>query len=219
MQILGIGRVAAEARVVGGDKPGQPCVRRGNRSSGLTRGCPRQPQLPRFREGRLLTMRSCNVPNARSMRPFACGLLAQMMSMSTARDRTGSPRRRRQPPCGSPGRCRACRCRTRPGCHAPSDRHGSSGSNQTAITSGHGSGCFVKTLLLIVKAVTQYLEPLHSLANAFAPCSKGTLGSALLRPQPARRQSSQPPVTSSAALFCNTGGEPSARMSGNRSSG
>ncbi len=34
-----------------------------------------------------LTMRSCNVPKARSMRsmrsmrPFACGLLAQMMSM------------------------------------------------------------------------------------------------------------------------------------------
>src|SRR6266702_3667413 len=28
-----------------------------------------------------LTIRSCNVPNARSMRPFACGLLAQMMSM------------------------------------------------------------------------------------------------------------------------------------------
>ena len=28
-----------------------------------------------------LTMRSCNVPNARSMRPFACGLSAQMMSM------------------------------------------------------------------------------------------------------------------------------------------
>ena len=31
-----------------------------------------------------LTMRSCNVPNARSMRPFACGLLAQMMSMFSA---------------------------------------------------------------------------------------------------------------------------------------
>src|SRR6202008_8999 len=30
------------------------------------------------------TIRSCNVPNPRSMRPFACGLLAQMMSMSTA---------------------------------------------------------------------------------------------------------------------------------------
>src|SRR5213079_1666857 len=28
--------------------------------------------------------RSCNVPNARSMRPFACGLLAQMMSMFSA---------------------------------------------------------------------------------------------------------------------------------------
>ncbi len=27
------------------------------------------------------TSRSCNVPNARSTRPFACGLLAQMMSM------------------------------------------------------------------------------------------------------------------------------------------
>src|SRR5205809_206261 len=31
-----------------------------------------------------LTIRSCNVPNARSMRPFACGLLAQMMSMFSA---------------------------------------------------------------------------------------------------------------------------------------
>ena len=31
-----------------------------------------------------LTIRSCNVPNARSMRPFACGLLAQMMSMFNA---------------------------------------------------------------------------------------------------------------------------------------
>src|SRR5690349_12642815 len=31
-----------------------------------------------------LTMRSCNVPNARSMRPLACGLLAQMMSMFSA---------------------------------------------------------------------------------------------------------------------------------------
>ena len=27
------------------------------------------------------TSRSCNVPNARSTRPFACGLFAQMMSM------------------------------------------------------------------------------------------------------------------------------------------
>src|ERR1700733_7878106 len=27
------------------------------------------------------TIRSCNVPKARSIRPFACGLLAQMMSM------------------------------------------------------------------------------------------------------------------------------------------
>src|SRR6266567_3012325 len=64
MQVLGIGRVTAEARVVGGDEPRQPCVRRGNRSSGLTRGYPRQPQLPRLRGGRLLTIRSCNVPNA-----------------------------------------------------------------------------------------------------------------------------------------------------------
>ena len=31
-----------------------------------------------------MTMRSCNVPNARSMRPLACGLLAQMMSMFSA---------------------------------------------------------------------------------------------------------------------------------------
>src|SRR6516164_5313401 len=31
-----------------------------------------------------LTIRSCNVPNARSMRPFAWGLLAQMMSMFNA---------------------------------------------------------------------------------------------------------------------------------------
>src|SRR5215471_4417087 len=31
-----------------------------------------------------LTMRSCNVPNARSMCPLACGLLAQMMSMFNA---------------------------------------------------------------------------------------------------------------------------------------
>src|SRR5437667_10360250 len=31
-----------------------------------------------------LTIRSCNVPNARAMRPFACGLLAQMMSMFSA---------------------------------------------------------------------------------------------------------------------------------------
>src|SRR5205085_11372157 len=31
-----------------------------------------------------LTIRSCNVPNARSMCPFACGLLAQMMSMFSA---------------------------------------------------------------------------------------------------------------------------------------
>src|SRR4029077_19530452 len=31
-----------------------------------------------------LTIRSCNVPNARSMRPLACGLLAQMMSMFSA---------------------------------------------------------------------------------------------------------------------------------------
>src|SRR5215467_5727488 len=31
-----------------------------------------------------LTIRSCKVPNARSMRPFACGLLAQMMSMFSA---------------------------------------------------------------------------------------------------------------------------------------
>src|ERR1700749_4264927 len=31
-----------------------------------------------------LTIRSCNVPNARSMRPFACGRLAQMMSMFSA---------------------------------------------------------------------------------------------------------------------------------------
>ena len=30
------------------------------------------------------TIRSCKVPNARSMRPFACGLLAQMMSMFSA---------------------------------------------------------------------------------------------------------------------------------------
>src|SRR3982074_2547944 len=30
------------------------------------------------------TIRSCNVPNARSIRPFACGLLAQMMSMFNA---------------------------------------------------------------------------------------------------------------------------------------
>src|SRR5271166_3143082 len=28
-----------------------------------------------------LTSRSCSVPNARSIRPFACGLLAQIMSM------------------------------------------------------------------------------------------------------------------------------------------
>src|SRR6266852_9770535 len=78
MQVLGIGRVTAEARVVGGDEPGQPCVRRGHRRY------PRQPQLldhsvlqcakrafdasPRFRRGRL----------------FACGLLAQMMSMFSA---------------------------------------------------------------------------------------------------------------------------------------
>src|SRR6266852_3364092 len=84
MQVLGIGRVTAEARVVGGDEPRQPCVRRGHRSSGLTRGYPRQPQLfdhsvlqcakrafdasSRFRRGRL----------------FACGLLAQMMSMFSA---------------------------------------------------------------------------------------------------------------------------------------
>jgi hypothetical protein len=45
---------------------------------------PRSPQLPRFREGGLLTMRSCNVPNARSMRPFACGLLAQIISTFSA---------------------------------------------------------------------------------------------------------------------------------------
>jgi hypothetical protein len=29
-----------------------------------------------------LTMRSCNVPNARSMRPLACGLLARARSIS-----------------------------------------------------------------------------------------------------------------------------------------
>jgi hypothetical protein len=33
MQVLGIRRVAAEARVVGGDEPGQPGVRRGHRGS------------------------------------------------------------------------------------------------------------------------------------------------------------------------------------------
>src|ERR1700694_4899799 len=31
-----------------------------------------------------LTIRSCNVPNPRSMRPFACGMFAQMMSMFSA---------------------------------------------------------------------------------------------------------------------------------------
>src|ERR1700722_17562243 len=30
------------------------------------------------------TIRSCNVPNARSIRPLACGLLAQIMSMFSA---------------------------------------------------------------------------------------------------------------------------------------
>src|SRR5271165_7688024 len=39
MQVLGVCRVTAEACVVGGDEPGQPCVRRGNRRY------PRQPQL------------------------------------------------------------------------------------------------------------------------------------------------------------------------------
>jgi hypothetical protein len=39
VQILGVRRISAEALVVGGDEPRQPCVRRGNR------GYPRQPQL------------------------------------------------------------------------------------------------------------------------------------------------------------------------------
>ena len=39
MQVLGVRRITAEARVVGGDEPGQPSVRRGNRRY------PRQPQL------------------------------------------------------------------------------------------------------------------------------------------------------------------------------
>src|ERR1700747_450741 len=39
MQVLGVRRVTPEARVVGGDEPGQPRIRRGNR------GYPRQPQL------------------------------------------------------------------------------------------------------------------------------------------------------------------------------
>src|SRR5208283_4410444 len=41
------------------------------------------------------TSRSCNVPNARSTRPFACGLLAQMMSMfSSDSTRPNCDRRR-----------------------------------------------------------------------------------------------------------------------------
>ena len=45
--------------------------------------------------------------NARSMRPFACGLLAQMMSMFSADSARPNwvIRRRRQRPCCSPGRC------------------------------------------------------------------------------------------------------------------
>src|SRR5437762_10674047 len=39
MQVLGIGRLTAEARVLDGDEPRHPCVGRGNRRY------PRQPQL------------------------------------------------------------------------------------------------------------------------------------------------------------------------------
>jgi hypothetical protein len=71
-----------------------------------------------------------SVPNARfdaSLRlravgtDDACGVRC---SAPTARDRTGSHLHRRQRPCCSPERCRACRCRTRPACRASPDGRG-----------------------------------------------------------------------------------------------
>jgi hypothetical protein len=73
-----------------------------------------------------LTIRSCNVPNARVMRPFACGLLAQMMSMfsaNSARPNWVTP----SPPAASlrfTRKSRACRCTMPPACRAVPDRPG-----------------------------------------------------------------------------------------------
>jgi len=60
-----IGKRLAKARVVGCHEGGQKGVPFGQGA------CTREPQLPRFREGRLLTSRSCKVSCARSTRPFA----------------------------------------------------------------------------------------------------------------------------------------------------
>ena len=46
---------------------------------------------------------------------------------------SGLEEAREQRPCRSPERCRVCRCRTRPACHAPPDRRGSTESNQMPI--------------------------------------------------------------------------------------
>jgi hypothetical protein len=70
MQVLGIGRVTAEAGVVAEMNPGSHAFAAAIDDTPASRSS--------------LTIRSCNVPNARSMRSFACGLLAQMMSMFSA---------------------------------------------------------------------------------------------------------------------------------------
>jgi hypothetical protein len=69
------------------------------------------------------------------MRPFACGLLAQMMSMfsaNSARPNWVTP----SPPAASLLFTRKMPCLSlwnAAACHAPPNRRGSSGSNQTPI--------------------------------------------------------------------------------------
>ena len=82
-----------------------------------------------------LTNRSRSVPNARSTRPFACGRLAQRMSMFgslRARPNCVAP----SPPAASLAftrKCCACRCRTQSACHASPDSCASRGNNRMFI--------------------------------------------------------------------------------------
>src|SRR5208283_4324797 len=82
------------------------------------------------------TSRSCKVANARSTRPFACGLLAQMMSMFSSDSGSASPCESR---CGRSHR-RSRPDRLTPGKHGLAVRQLSWQGGETAMgTWGHGT--------------------------------------------------------------------------------
>ncbi len=98
--------------------------RNGSASAGL--------EIPRRRSS--LTSRSCSVPLARSTRPFAWGLLAQILSMLRSRNARPNCRARRRPGRGhGPGRERYCagRCRTPSACRGARGSAGWRGNSRT----------------------------------------------------------------------------------------